>query len=170
MALVTTPGSATANSYAAIAAADAYHLANGNSAWTGADALKEAALIRATAWIDATFRGRWSGARINGRLQALDWPRGGAVDTDGWHVDEATIPAEVVAATCEAAVREIVTPFALTPDVTPGAMKVLTGLKGITWTPLRASADPVDMVPVLTIVNGLLTRLIAMNATHLVRA
>jgi hypothetical protein len=31
----------------------------------------KAALIRATAWIDATYRSRWPGARVNGRAQGL---------------------------------------------------------------------------------------------------
>ena len=35
MALITTPGDLTANSYASLAEAAAYHAARGNTTWTG---------------------------------------------------------------------------------------------------------------------------------------
>lgn len=174
MALITTPGAANADSYASLADATAYHAANGNASWAAAaSGDQETALRRATAWIDATYRGRWQGSRVNGRDQALDWPRYNVTDLGGWPVDYATIPAEVVNATCEAAVREVVTPFCLTPDVVIGREKILTGVKGITWTPMRAAASAADLQPVLTAVDGLLGSLLGptpQNTTTLLRA
>lgn len=160
MALITTPGDLTANSYASLVEASAYHSARGNGAWTGSDALKEAALIRATQWLDGRYGNRWPGVRRYLRAQALDWPRADAYDRDGTYVDIETIPPEVVNATCEAALRELIAPGGLSPDVTPGTAKVLTEVKGIKWTPLRASAGASDMTLTITAVDRLLASLI----------
>jgi len=160
MALITTPGDLTANSYASLAEAAAYHAARGNTTWTGADALKEAALIRATQWLDGRYGDQWPGVRRYLRAQALDWPRADAYDRDGTYVDLETIPPEVVQATCEAALRELVAPGSLSPDVTPGTAKVLTEVKGIKWTPLRAAASANDMTLTITAVDRALAPLI----------
>lgn len=160
MALITTAGAADANSYASLVAAAAYHTARGNTAWTGADALKEAALIRATQWLDGRYGDLWPGIRWKLRLQALDWPRVEAYDRDGTVLAYDAVPVEVVNATCEAALRELVTPGVLSPDVTPGTAKVLTEVKGIKWTPLRASASANDMTLNLTAVDRILSPLI----------
>jgi hypothetical protein len=160
MALIITPGDIAANSYASVAEADAYHTARGNATWTGADAVKEVALIRATQWLDGRYGERWPGVRWNLRLQALDWPRVYATDRDGTSIDGDTIPPEIIAATCEAALRELVAPGSLSPDLTPGTAKVLTEVKGIRWTPLRASAGASDMTPTLTAVDRILGAII----------
>ena len=160
MALITTPGSATADSYASLAEAAAYHTARGNSAWTGTDALKEAALIRATQWLDGRYGDQWPGTRRYLRAQALDWPRVDAYDRDSTYIDMETIPPEVRNAVAEAALRELTTPGTLSPDVTPGTAKVLTEVKGIKWTPLRAAAGPNDMTLTITAVDRLLSPII----------
>lgn len=161
MALTTTPGSASANSYASVAEADAYHLDRANAAWAAAvPADKEAALIRATQWLDGRYGDQWPGIRWKLRAQALDWPRVEAYDRDGTVVDYQTIPPEVVDATCEAALRELATPGVLSPDVTPGTAKVLTEVKGIKWTPLRAAAGAEDMSLTITAVDRALAPLI----------
>jgi hypothetical protein len=171
MTLTTTPGSATADSYATLVEAAAYHAARGNATWTGADADKETALRRATAWVDGRYAGRWPGRQTYARVQALAWPRSYADDTDGNPVDPATIPPEVISATCEAALRELASPGSLSPDVTPGTAKVLTGLGSLSWTPLRSSAGPNDMTPSLTIVDRILAPLVGgANTVQVVRA
>jgi hypothetical protein len=63
-----------ANSYVTVAFADAYHNARGNSAWTGTDAVKESALIRATDYIEQVYSGRWIGHQQSDN-QDLSWPR-----------------------------------------------------------------------------------------------
>lgn len=160
MTLITTPGAADANSYASVAEADAYHTARGNSAWTGTDAAKEAALIRATEWLDGRYGEQWPGTRWRLREQSLEWPRAYAMDRDGTGIDGDTIPPEVVKATCEAALRELTAPGSLSPDVTVGTLKVLTEVKGIRWTPLRAAAGAEDMAPTLAAVDHALAPLI----------
>ena len=63
MALVVEDGSGLsgANSYATAAQADTYASDRGLSAWTGDTATKEAALIRATDYLEATYREAWLG-------------------------------------------------------------------------------------------------------------
>lgn len=132
MALVVTPGSATADSYISVADADAYHFKMGNTAWESADAIaKEEALRRGTRYIDARYRYRWRGQRTSGRDQALEWPRAYATGSlypsyrywGDWPATNLTIeddelPVELKNATAEAALREVVAPGSLTPDVT----------------------------------------------------
>jgi hypothetical protein len=80
----------------------------------------EAALRRATNFIDSTYAERWPGYPRNGRAQMLDWPRLYVVDSNGYPVPSDVVPAEVVTATMEAALREHTTPNSLLPDVTAG--------------------------------------------------
>lgn len=117
-------GLANANSYVSVADADAYHSARGNSAWTESstspDQGKTAALIRATTFIDGHYRGRWPGTPLNGRDQALAWPRENATDAEGNDVASDEVPREIIATTCEAALRELQSPGSLQPDLERG--------------------------------------------------
>jgi hypothetical protein len=119
--------------YGTVIAADAYHEARGNTAWTGSDPLKEAALTRASQYVDGRSRwrfpsGRWTsmfvGTKAGGRAQELEWPRVGAVDHNGFEIDSATVPLEVQHATYEAALRELVSPGSLTPDYVASAQTI----------------------------------------------
>lgn len=76
-------GVTDANSYLSIAGADAFHSDRGNAAWTGTDAVKQVALIKATDYITQTFDGRWAGCMV-AEDQSLAWPRAGVdyVDND----------------------------------------------------------------------------------------
>ena len=117
--------------YGTLAAADAYHAARGNAAWTGTDAAKTAALVRGSAYVDSLGRqlqpsglwiNLWPGTKTGGRAQALDWPRTGAADYEGNAIGPTEIPIEVEQATYEAAVRELSTPGSLNPDYVPAAL------------------------------------------------
>lgn len=70
-------GKDDAESYVSTADCDAYHTAMGND-WTGTDAVKEAALRKATQYIDAryTFRGEpvSEDQALSWPLQDIDWP------------------------------------------------------------------------------------------------
>jgi hypothetical protein len=92
-----------ANSYVTIAFADSYHLDRGNASWTGTDAVKQAALIRATDYIEQKYAGRWKGSRYD-EDQALEWPRADICD-----VDEDVIPARLMQAVCIAALEGLST-------------------------------------------------------------
>lgn len=92
-------GLSNAESYASVADADAYHLSMGNTAWTGAEQLKEKALRRATQYLDAWYRFR--GERLL-LTQSLEFPRVGVTDLlPDWPMKN------LVAATCELALRAL---------------------------------------------------------------
>ena len=80
MALVKEDGSvvAGANSYADASDADTFQTDRGRQAWLDADAaVKDAALVRATDYIETRFGLRFAGDRL-GDAQTLSWPRSGA--------------------------------------------------------------------------------------------
>jgi len=93
-----------AESYASVAAADVLCEKLGISSWAElTEGDKEIALRNATRFMLATYRTRWDGRRVY-QAQALDWPRYG-VCADGWPVLSTVVPAEVVSACIELAVR-----------------------------------------------------------------
>lgn len=97
-------GKSDANSYTSLDDANAYHLLRGHTAWTGTDEAKEAAIVRATSYIDGEYGSRWPGYRASSG-QALDWPRDEAYDRDGYLQDD--VPTAVKVATIEAALIEL---------------------------------------------------------------
>ncbi len=120
-------GVENANSYCDETDANAYFELRGNTAWTGIssspDQGKPAALIRATAAIDATYRSRFGGTKTGGRAQSLQWPRSGAYDAEGELIASDEIPQEVIDATCEAALRELAEPGSMMPDIAAGGVE-----------------------------------------------
>lgn len=98
MALIVEDGTglATAESYVSVADADAYHTKMGATGWTGSDAVKEAALRKATQYIDTEYL--FIGEQVNYPTQRLEWPR--YVDKD-WPIRN------VVEACCELALRAL---------------------------------------------------------------
>ena len=116
-----------------VAEADAYCTGRGLSAWTGDNATKAAALRRGQDYIAGVYNTRWLAA-----------------------FDDTTAPNVVKFAITEAAVRELKVPGSLTPDITLGREKVLTEVKGIKWTPIKADAKLADLSPVLTAIRNLL--------------
>ncbi len=66
-------GRADANAYCDVSFADAYHTDRGNAAWAGTTGTKQAALIRATDFIERNYRFR--GFPLLPATQALQWPR-----------------------------------------------------------------------------------------------
>jgi|SRR5215204_651600 len=120
MALVTEDGTglSTAESYISVSDADTYHDVRGQEAWSdGTTTEKEAALRKATAYIDGRYGARFTGTKRLGREQALLWPRTGAEDAEGWVLDYDEVPVEIERATAEAALRELADPGSLSPDV-----------------------------------------------------
>lgn len=158
MALITTPGSASADSYASIAEATEYTAARGLAWFLGLNA-QEQALRRATAWIDATYRGKFPGQRQNGRGQSLEWPRKDAQDADGYDIEIDAIPSEIVSATIEAAVRELASPNGLSPDVnlSQSVRSETVGPISVTY---AGAAGVSSQRPVLTVVDDILASLI----------
>lgn len=94
MALVVEDGTgkSNANSYLSVADADTYQTNRNNTTWTAlSTANKEVALIKATDWIEASFKPRWLGYRINNSM-ALSWPRYDVVDYDGYVIAADAVP------------------------------------------------------------------------------
>lgn len=98
MALVTTVGDASANSYASLAEAATYVTnhripASTLAAWNLlADADKEKLMIHATQLLDRHIK--WRGY-IFGDVQSLSWPRSCATDRHGRDIDSSVVPAFV---------------------------------------------------------------------------
>lgn len=113
--------SATADTYSDLTQADSYHAARGNAAWAALTAAnKEAALRKATDYLEQSYRMRWAGWRMS-TTQALSWPRAWVplVDTPyAWvsYYAQNVIPAQLVNACAELALRAAAADLA--PDIT----------------------------------------------------
>lgn len=117
MALIleTGAGIPAANAFVTRAEADTYFGDYGGF-WTGADADKDSAIIRASLWLSSYPI--WNGKPTYGRAgQGLSLPRTGMTDCNGEDVPDNEIPNEVKIATFIAASYELANPGALTPNV-----------------------------------------------------
>lgn len=114
MALIIEDGTivAGAESYVTAAEATTYHTARGNAAWTGTDTVKEAALLKAAAYLDGHYCNRFKGSKYQPLEQTMQWPRAG-VFIDGHLLDAYTIPQRLKDAQCELAL------IALSADLAP---------------------------------------------------
>lgn len=103
---------AGSNAAASVAFCDDYHAERGNAGWTGSDAVKEQAIVRATDYMEA----RW-GSLLKGALDETDverfvsWPRVLVYDRNGLLVEG--IPTKWQMACAEYALR------ALTDELNP---------------------------------------------------
>lgn len=124
-------GSATAESYCTVEYASAYHTNRGNTEWAAltTDALREAALRRATDYMRQAYRSRWQGYKVN-EDQALDWPRYG-VEVEGYAVDSDIVPTEVKNACAELALKASAAD--LNPDLTQGVLSEQVGSIQVTY-------------------------------------
>lgn len=131
MAFVVEDGTAKAdaNAYVTIAEADGYFADRGNTAWTGADAVKQAALVKATDYIEGRFGQRFIGSRKT-TTQALAWPRIGAAD-----FADTAIPVGLRRACCEYAVRALSAELA--PDLKVDA-------SGLTVVATKKKVGPIE--------------------------
>lgn len=113
-------GLAAADAFVSVADCTTYCTDHGLTDWTGAERSPpeddEAAIRRATAWLSNAFT--WKGYRLNGRSQALAWPRTGVEDDEGEDVASDEVPVEIVQACCAAAAYERANPGGLNPAVT----------------------------------------------------
>ncbi len=116
--------------YGTLAGALAYHAARGNVAWDAADVtdqLRSEALYRASDAIDGGYAPRFPGIKTGGRDQERAWPRFVDEDTlvtdlSGAAIANDVVPVEVEKATYEAALRELVEPGSMAPDLDRGGL------------------------------------------------
>jgi hypothetical protein len=152
--------------YGSRAAADTYHSDRGNTTWTGADAVKDQALLRASEWVDRAFRSSFPGEKTDGRASATpqvrEWPRIDAYDIEGDLVPSDTTPTEVENATYEAALREIVTPGSLSPDYDPSG-QVRREKVDMIEVEYTAGHGPDSVRPLFPIIAGILAPILTRN-------
>ncbi len=129
MPLIVEDGSAVtgADAYVSRDAVAAYATANGHLWVPESGDLADAAVRRATRWVDGRYRSRFPGWKRDGRAQRLEWPRRDALvyepGSTGWGysaLPDNEVPREIVEATCEAAIRELAAPGTLSPDIDEG--------------------------------------------------
>ena len=97
-------GVPNANSYASVSDADSYVADRGITGWsTLTNTIKQQALIKATDYLEATYRDAWKGNRIT-VTQTLSWPRTNVI-IDGFLLDANAIPFAVEYACIEMALR-----------------------------------------------------------------
>lgn len=163
MALVVEDGTglSEADSYISVEYFDAYATSRGLTVPEGAEpTAKESALRRATTWIDAAYGSEFSGVRLRGREQALQWPRRGARDAEGDVISSEEVPVEIERAAAEAAMRELGSPGSLSPDVTTGRVEKSVSVSGAVSVEYAVGRDVVDSQrPILTIIDDILRSL-----------
>ena len=123
-------GVAGANAYATAAQVLAYLTDRGreteNSWSTTTPAEQQAAIIKATDYIEKRFFGIWRGDR-SGTVQALAWPRTGVVTRDGVEIEADAIPYGLISAVAEYTVRAVAkTLFADPAAAASGSSGVVT--------------------------------------------
>jgi hypothetical protein len=171
MSLITTSGASNADSYATVAEADAYFAARGIGAWTGTDVAKEAALRRATSYLDNQYQGRWIGVRTK-LEQSLAWPRSDGtrerytttlffplLDVDGAPIGTDEVPRKVKQAQIEVALLTL-TGVKVEPTLERGG-RIKSISKGVG--PLQKSVTYMDGAPAVDrylAVEGLLRGLV----------
>lgn len=124
--IITTAGSAAANSYCSRSVADQFHLERVpvETTWKDAsDTQKDTALIWATRLLDLLYE--WEGYVITG-TQALLWPRSGLVYRSGYVVPSTIIPFELQRATAEFARQLLVSDRTADNDLATQGIKSLT--------------------------------------------
>lgn len=161
-------GLADADAFVSVADCTTFCEARGLNGWTERTSdpdADEAAIRRATAWLSSAFT--WKGYKLNGRLQALAWPRTDVVDEEDEDVASDEIPAEIVQACCIAAAYERANPGGLTPNVT-----LTDRVKSEQIGPIRTEYASTSMTadaarPVLTMVLDVVSGLVAVGSNSL---
>lgn len=113
-------GVVNSNAYANDTFADAYFAERAVSGWTATQEEKQAALIRATDYIEGRYGLRFIGVKVSA-TQSLSWPRTGAGD---YGSDE--VPLKLQRATCEYALRALTAALAPDPTYNEAGVSVVT--------------------------------------------
>jgi hypothetical protein len=172
-------GLASANAYATVEFVDEYHTDRNNTSWPSVAAspaspdenleAKQAAIVRASAIIDARYRAKFPGTRKNGRSQGLEWPRSDAEDTYDQVIPDTEVPIEVQQATAEAAIREYLSPGSLAPDFV-SSQKVVServGALAVTYSDKQTTSGSEAVTPIISIIDGILAPIIGTSQQFL---
>jgi len=134
MSLITEDGTglASAESYLSVSDADTYWSNRADTTWSAAtDPAKEAALRKATEYLDATFR--WIGV-IATTTQALGWPRLAAYDHEDRQLDN-QVPKLVENAVAELALEALSAELLVTVSRNDRASRVKAGSVEVEFEP-----------------------------------
>lgn len=144
-------GLANSESYASVSFADAYFASRANDVWDALDTpAKEAALISATDFIEATYSQSWRGSKATA-TQALSWPRLD-VYLDGFALPAEAIPYRLIQATAELAVRASAAPL-----VEDQGQRVVKEKVDVLETTYAEFSDPAQRYPLVTRILAPLT-------------
>jgi hypothetical protein len=166
MALTTTIGGASSDSYGTLAAYEAYVVANIDATFNGHghDSTHELNLRRAAQYLDRNYQ--FAGYKQY-ETQARSWPRLTNILVDGWPIDGDTIPQDIIYAQFELAYAfetDSIDPFA---TITTGTVKRSKSKAG----PVEAETEYMTGrdTPRMVAVEGLLRPYILGGATGQVR-
>ncbi len=132
MAFVAEDGSGLSNatSLCDVAFADSYFSDRGIAAWTGSTSVKQAALIKATDYVESRWQKKFDGEKQYPLVQALSFPRAYA---DEAQPDE--VPVGIKKAISEYAVRALSAPLVADPT---------TDANGLTLSAKRTKVGPIE--------------------------
>lgn len=158
--------------YGSNAAADAYMVAIGNTAWaTYSDDEKSAARLRGSFYVDSCakrfigddYRCWWTfaGVRTGGWEQEREWPRTGIPG-----LPAEVIPTQIEYATYEAAWREAATPGSLSPDFDRTALvkSEKVDVLQVTYA-VSDNANSGSLLPVIPAIEALLSAFLVRRCT-----
>ncbi|KWT70767.1 hypothetical protein APY04_0828 [Hyphomicrobium sulfonivorans] len=154
--------------YGDLPGALAYHEARANAAWTAAgvtDTQRTAALVRASVWLDGEYGAQFPGKKTGGRSQQRAWPRTGGTDAEGEELPDDEVPFEVTHSTYEAALRELSAPGSLSPDFVAAERIKQEQVGDLSTTYMDGSGTAADVKPVVNIIDGLLSGLLAVASS-----
>jgi hypothetical protein len=97
-------GIADANSFCTVSFVDDFATLRGHTAWTGSTAVKQAALVRASEYVDKRFASAFIGVRET-QAQGLSWPRHSAKTPEGFYYEG--VPVDLQKAVAEYAIRAL---------------------------------------------------------------
>lgn len=120
MALDTTIGGTSADSYGTLADYIAYVTSRIDAAYSGVTETQELNLRRAAEYIDREYK--FPGTQQY-QTQALAWPRNTSLHVDGWPINSDSIPADIISAQFEAAYQFEVNGVDPFPSLTAGTVK-----------------------------------------------
>src|SRR5262245_8426690 len=120
----------------------------------------EPALLRASVWIDATYRDRFPGYRTGQRNQVRQWPRYGASDAECNGIVETEVPCQLIEATYEATLRELASVGSLTPDIVKADCVISERVGSLAVTYSDGGFTTEDHRPIVTVIDDILSRLL----------